>query len=678
MSVSDALQSLADRHGILRSFRDLSGVDRPTTPDTIKALLRANGLELDNDPMIVEAAEALRAAARAKRYPPEKICLTGRPVAIDLFETCVWRLEVEGEQRREGKAADRLVLEPLPAGLHHLELKTGDATEVITLIAAPATAPSIIDLTGQGKLWGITAALYGLQSVRNCGLGDYEDLARLAESTAKTGAGFLGLNPIHALGWNDQKTISPYSPTHRGFLNPMHIAADRIPGLQGSRKAAALISSRIAQKTSETFIDYAGFRAEFTGLLESLFEVFQSDATQAARSDFAGFQNTGGDQLADFTLFEALSERYGTDWRNWPPKLRSPAKARATGADRQIAFRMAFHAWLQWVAATQVSDAHSRAKASGSALGLYLDQAVGARRGGAEAWCESASIATGVSVGAPPDHLNPGGQNWDLAAYSPAKLQATDYRSFRQVLRATMRHAGMIRIDHVLGLNRSFWIPDDGTPGGYIGQPLQSLLALIAIEATDAQTAVIGEDLGLVPAGFRDMTRARGLYGYSVFQYEKDREGAFRNPNDLRAESLACFSTHDTPTVNGFGESRDIDWWVNLGWCMPDNERKARHTRQKDVDALMALGDKPDLFTNIHSALAGSPAKLLSIQLDDLTGQVEAQNLPGTIDEHPNWRRATTVPVDDIAKLPSLLATAKIMNDHGRNLTPVKTEETVQ
>jgi 4-alpha-glucanotransferase len=306
-------------------------------------------------------------------------------------------------------------------------------------------------------------------------------------------------------------------------------------------------------------------------------------------------------------------------------------------------------------------------------LGLYLDLAVGARVGGAESWGQEA-VAEGVSLGAPPDHLSPAGQNWHLTAFAPRKLQQQRYAALRHILRASMRHCGLLRIDHALGLNRSYWIPDDGSSGGYIAQNMQAMMAIIAIEAARASTVIVGEDLGLVPAGFRDTMAARGFYGYSVLQYEKDSTGAFLPAETLRSQSLACFGTHDTPTLAGFWEGRDISWWEKLGWITPDAAGKAMTTRMSEKRALTDIrapaplpkSATPGVRDTLHTRLATSPAALVAVQLDDMLLVKEAQNLPGTIDAHPNWRRRTPLTVPEISASPDISKTAAIMARAGR------------
>jgi 4-alpha-glucanotransferase len=312
--------------------------------------------------------------------------------------------------------------------------------------------------------------------------------------------------------------------------------------------------------------------------------------------------------------------------------------------------------WLQWRAQTQIAQAHETAKASGMSLGLYLDLAVGPRPGGAEVWMNSATIAKGVTVGAPPDHLSPAGQSWALAAHAPGPLARAFYAPLRAMLRTLMTRCGILRIDHALGLLRSFWLPDDGSPGGYISQPLEAFLAVIAIEAERTGCIIVGEDLGLVPDGFRERLSASGLYSYSVWQYETHHDGTLQAPESLPANSLACFGTHDTPTLSGFWYGEDIDWWKNVGW-LGDGDAKKRHSlraRQRqslrELCNIAPMASSTDISRTVQSKLAGAPSALLAVQLDDALRLTDAQNLPGTIDEHPNWRRRLPLDIEALGQ----------------------------
>ncbi|MFC6585159.1 4-alpha-glucanotransferase [Sulfitobacter aestuariivivens] len=511
-------------------------------------------------------------------------------------------------------------------------------SQEITILAAPDTLPQV------PRQWGMTCALYGLASDRNAGLGDYEDLARTAEALGAHGAGFLGINPVHNMGYADHDTISPYSPSHRGYLNTAHIALDKVPGA-----ARVLDEPTRAKLRNARTIPYRAHKSAHHAALETLHRTFRQGPKDA---EFQRFKSGGGDDLLTFARFEALSELGGPDWRDWSGIAPEPAN-----------LQVDYHVWLQWHAAQQLAAAQSRALTGGMGLGLYLDLAVGPRRGGAETWCAQGSVAQGVSIGAPPDHLSPGGQNWMLAAYAPRKLRDQRYRPWRRVLAQTMAHAGIIRIDHVLGLYRSFWIPDDGSPGGYIRQPLDALTAVIKIEAARHGCAVIGEDLGLVPKGFRDTMRGHGFYGYAVMQYEKDAKGRFPDPARSPTQVLSCFATHDTPTVDGYATGRDIDWWEKLGWI---DAARARAEHCKRAGEVSAVSKARPFATEVHDRLAVTNATLAAVQLDDVLQETETQNLPGTVDEHPNWQRRYDVKVDALRADNSLAEIAQMMQDAGR------------
>jgi 4-alpha-glucanotransferase len=365
--------------------------------------------------------------------------------------------------------------------------------------------------------------------------------------------------------------------------------------------------------------------------------------------EFTDWQASQGSALQSFAQFEALSEMHGTDFRKWPIKLQKPGRDSKDAAGE----RVAFHVWLQWIAEQQIAAAQFQSIGAGMPMGLYLDLAVGSRPGGAEVWMNEATIAKGITIGAPPDHLSPEGQSWALAAHAPGPLSASFYAPFRAMLRKLMKHSGLLRIDHALGLLRSFWLPDDGSPGGYISPPLDALLAVITIEAELSGCVIVGEDLGLVPDGFREKLAWSGLYSYSVWQYETFHDGRVRPPDTLPTNSLACFGTHDTPTLQGFWYGEDISWWKRVGWS-DDDEVKTRHAhRARQRQSLRSLCNIDPMASStsigkaIQERLAGAPCALMAVQLDDALSLTDAQNLPGTIDEHPNWRRRLPIAVEE-------------------------------
>jgi len=664
MSGFDDLLALSDHFGILRSFHDFNGQERITSADTMRALLAANGVDASSDAAISDRLHHLRAEADHRWFPTEVIVEAFQKNEMDFGLAAAWEVTRWGKETpvAEGQAGDFITLPALEPDVYNLRIAVAGRVEYTRVLATPPRLPQVQDRCANPRLWGISAALYGLQSDRSAGVGDFADLGALTQIAGTAGAGFVGINPVHNMGFADTVSISPYSPSHRGFYSSDHIALDAIPGLENSGAAAAVLdrfSGAFAKIKTRHLIDYTAQKPAHSACLEQLYGVFQTEANSEARAALRSYEAEIGAPLQGFARFEALSEIHGADWHRWP----SDALERTAASGRD-----AFHVWLQWVADCQLAKAQKTAQAAGMPLGLYLDVSVGSRRNGAESWCERETIAQGISVGAPPDQLGPDGQNWNLAAYSPVKLQAAGYAPLRQILVQTMRHAGMIRIDHVLGLNRSYWIPDDGSAAAYIRQPFEALVALIKIEAWRSNTIVIGEDLGLVPDGFRDTMHRHGFYGYGVLQYEKDHDGGFRDPAQGPTQILSCFATHDTPTIRGFASARDVDWWEKLGSLSAEQAAHLREMRLWNVAALqrMSPSELSDFTSAVHQLLARASAELVCLQLDDIMGETEAQNLPGTIDEHPNWRRRYDQRLEALAKDSRLIDLAKVMAQFAR------------
>ncbi|ABG32397.1 4-alpha-glucanotransferase [Roseobacter denitrificans] len=659
-----ALSRLAQEVGVVAEYQDMQGITHVTPPETQWAMLRANGYPAQTHAEIRETLAALHAARQTAYLQQEIVLRCDQPCDITCAAPVTWHVLCEGSQEvlAEGRAQSRIALPGLRMGVHTLVLEGAKGVQETWLITAPAGAPSLEQIAGTPRCWGVMAALYGLGPAASQ-IGSFDDLAQAAAVCGQAGAAFLGINPVHALGMAAGDTISPYSPTHRGFLNTDHITMSSrtpTPGDAGD------------------LLDYAQHRHAQRPALRREFEAFLGMSPAPERSAFDAFCDVEGARLIEFAIFEQVSQQHGPDWRVWPHRLHDPKNALHEISNRDLMF----HKWLQWRADTQLASAQKAARDAGMALGLYLDLAVGARVGGAETWGTDTATADGVSLGAPPDHLSPAGQNWQLAALSPVRLKATRYAALRAILAKNMRHAGLMRIDHALGLSRSFWIPQDGSPGAYMRQPLKSLVALIAIEAHRAGTVIVGEDLGLVPDGFRAEMARHGFYGYCVLQYEKDAEGVLLPPEHLRAQSLACFGTHDTPTLAGFWQGRDIDWWHRLGWIDASDAARARRARVQEKRQLVATPAPKRLPRKVTAAvrdkvyadLAASPAALVAVQLDDMLSLTEAQNLPGTVDAHPNWRRRYPVRGQALAKDKALQATSLIMARAARNTAERKDE----
>jgi len=674
----DALDRLSGRFGIIGSYRDFDGNEIVASPETKRALLLAMGADAKDEDAAGSLLAELEEQDRARRSAPEIIVSLRLPSKISLNGPCDWRLVDEtGNILGTGVNDSSIVLPALESGIYEIDLAYPSGNESVTVIAAPQHAPTVANVSGHARLWGMTASLYSFRSDRNIGMGDYADLGAAAEALGKCGAQFLGINPVHALGFADSQTISPYSPTSRSFYNIAHIAFDAIPELTDSEQFRDFLNSnraKIEALRNAKLVDYPELRSIRQGLFDLLFEIFCARESQIlSGGEFAGFAEEPGNALRLFGLYETLSELHGPDCRKWPTELQAPDSPAVSMFQKANRERIGFHCWLQRIADTQLAAAQARAKSAGMALGLYLDISVGSRPGGAECWANPLAVASGVSIGAPPDAFSPDGQNWNLAPYSPEGLRRARYKPFINMLRSSMRHAGMVRIDHALGLSRSFWIPGTGEPGGYVRYPLDALLAIIAMEAERSGTVVIGEDLGLVAPDFREKLQAAGLYGCAVMQFERN-EGHFHDPRGWREMSLGSFGTHDTPTFEGFRQARDVEWGAKLARGRQHDAGSVRTERRKALGSLfgsMGLGAESDGAhddcSKMHAALANAGSALVAAQLDDALEAVEQQNLPGTIDEHPNWRRRYESDVSDLAEDERIRRIGRIMERAGRS-----------
>lgn len=675
-----AVASLARWAGIVPEYHQIDGSRHVCGPETRAALLGAMGLPADEE----GARDALAAfgdRTETHGLPREIIATAGLASELPVDG---WKLSLEGGEVIEG---DGSRLPPLPLGVHGLETDRGEAL----LISAPRKAPSIHEFaSAHGPIWGVTAPLYGLTSGRTLGFGDYEDLAAAAEALGGHGAAFLGINPVHAMGAADQNT-SPYSPSSRGGLSTRHIAFDKLPEFAASSEAQALVSGQadaVAAARSAEFVDYELRFGMEEMLFEALYTAFKT-GPEARQTAFTEWLATKDDKAHLQAVFETLSLEHGCDWRFWPGELqdiRSPAIAefRAAKADR-----IRHHEWRQWLAEQQLSEAQRRAKAAGMAAGLYLDIAVGVRPGGAETWASPEAFARNVSLGAPPDLLNAQGQRWDLAPLSPIGLADTQYAAFRTMLRTAMARAGIVRIDHVIGLMRSFWSPEGGIPGAYVTYPRKVLMALVRLEAARHACMVVGEDLGTVPEGLREDLDASGLLGCTIMGFEREK-GEIIPPGQHRRSTLASFGSHDLPSLAGWWEEKDVDTRLALGHMteaeaaimrcdrtadrlrlarlmeeaglLPEEWRIAGMTSE-EASALLNRPFDAGLGDALHALLCQSNAELIAISLDDVFAVREQQNVPGTVWEAPNWKRRAPVAIEDLAEAPDLVRLAALLNE---------------
>ena len=516
-----------------------------------------------------------------------------------------------------------------------------------------------------GRFWGVAVQLYQLRSARNWGIGDFADLEDLIPVLAGRGADFIGLNPLHALFLADPERCSPFSPSNRRFLNPLYLAVDRIPGFDpGMVEAPDLDGLRATE-----LVDYRGVaRAKMAALRAVWRALDMPDATDE-------FRRKGGADLDRHALFDAISadmaaKGQGAGWRAWPDDWHDP-KGRAV-ADFAAAHAgdIAFYRWLQEQADGQLARAQEACKTAGMAIGLYLDVAVGEAGDGSGSWGHP-DVLSSVRIGAPPDYFNEQGQDWGLAPLSPAAMAASRAAPFGTLMAGVMARAGAVRIDHALGLWQLFLIPEGAgaDAGAYARYPLDDMLRALAQASNDSGTIVIGEDLGNVPPGFREMMEQAGILSYRILFFE--REGtAFVAPEDYPEGALACLSTHDLPTFKGWWTGKDIALRVEFDLIGAETGREqadARPAERRDLvralcDAglLDQAGDMAendavplDLMVAVHRYVARTPSRLMAARLEDLAQDIRPVNLPSTAGEYPNWRPRLAATIDEIAASPA-------------------------
>jgi 4-alpha-glucanotransferase len=551
-------------------------------------------------------------------------------------------------------------------------LITANVGGAVAVAGAHTRCFTIDDLAPGARIWGLAAQLYGLRRAGDGGIGDTAALTALAQAAARHGADAVAISPMHAGFAADPGRYRPYSPSSRLFLNPLH-ADPRL--LFGKATVARAIESmgfaaELARLEAAPLIDWPAAARAKLALLRRLFDDFvvtkNDDRSDPLARDFADFRAAAGDLLQLHARFEALhADRLAADpnawsWRTWPAPLRDPNSHAVAEFAARNAREVLFHCFLQWLAERSFAAAQKDARAAGMRIGLIADLAVGMDASGSHAWSRPSDILVGLEVGAPPDLFNLLGQNWGLTAFSPRALVAGDFAPFIATLRAGMRNAGGLRIDHAMSLTRLWLIPEGARPdeGAYLAYPLDDLLRLAVLESHRHRAIVIGEDLGTVPAGFRERLAQTGIAGMRVLWFEKDA-GHFRPPQGWTPSAVAVTTTHDLPTVAGWWRGADIETRGALG-ILGESATQARRARTKDRGALwrafrkagMASGPQPppqqsaQVIDTALGFVARTPAPLALVPLEDALGFAEQPNMPGTLDEHPNWRRRTPRPAD--------------------------------
>lgn len=541
--------------------------------------------------------------------------------------------------------------------------------------AVPGHVCALPDWLQERPTWGISLMLYELRSARNWGIGDFADLAAISRTAAQAGAAFIGVNPLHAPLLADPARCSPFSPSNRLFLNPLYIAVDKLNGVVLDTEDEA----ELQRLRSLDAVDYAGVTAL---KLKHLKEAFSRSATHRDRMAFDAFVQDGGEALHNHALFEALSEKMvadglGAGWTSWPEPYRDLRSAEVQTFLEANRSRVIFHMWLQFLADEQLAEAAKASRDAGMRIGLYLDFAVGEAPDGSATWSSPDLVMPGMTIGAPPDFFTAEGQEWGLAPPSPATMRRTGFAQYRATMQALTRHAGALRIDHAMALWQLFLVPPSGkaSDGAYLHYPIEDMLRILTDVSQKNGTVIIGEDLGYVPSGFRDVMQDSQILSYRILYFEQNEHG-FVPPQDYPRLALACLSTHDLPTLRGWWDGDDVglrlehglidqaaadrqreeregsrkqlvESLVHLGLLDPASETEAR---QADFDTSSRLPDAVMVAT--HRMVARTSSLLAGVRLADLTGEEKPTNLPGTVDSYPNWRLKNNTPIEDVAASP--------------------------
>lgn len=686
------LRELADRLGIISEYVDQTGRhNRRTSDETREALLAIMGFDAPTEDAARGWLAELDHLERATIVAPVRVIERDDPaldrvrvrlppgvptaeVALTLQEETghVWRV-----RQQVRRAATLRLPTRVPYGYHqltaHIRAPVGEWHAEQSLIVVPSSCvkPEML-LARRRKVMGIVANLYSVRREHDWGVGDLTTLMQLVEWAAARGAAFVGINPLHAL-FNRGTDISPYSPVSRLFRNPLYLDLARVPELNESEPARALLGSREHQETIRELrasiqVDYDRIVELKLAILRELHRTFRDRASAAGSvraREYAEFVRQREPELTRFATWMAIAEDARTpDWQHWPAPLRDPESAAVRAFQETHADRVDFHRWLQFEVQRQLADVAQRARALGMDIGVYQDLAIGTSRGGSDTWSYPELFLVGASLGAPPDPYAAAGQNWGLPPMDPRALRQQRYRYWIQLLRRAFEHSGTLRIDHIMGLFRTFWVPDGGTgeDGAYVRAPARDLLGILALESVRHDALVVGEDLGTVPEDVPPALKKWGILSSKVLYFERAQRG-FKPASRYPASSLATANTHDMPTLAGFWTERDIELRAQVGLLRtPADVMGAKAERAADKKSLLRLlglvsppsyevEHFPRTLTGaVHEFLCSTRSDLVGLSFDDLVGEIDPVNVPGVgPDRYPSWRRRSRLTMEEVS-----------------------------
>ncbi|MEU1704102.1 4-alpha-glucanotransferase [Streptomyces sp. NPDC005706] len=685
-AADEQLARLAALHGVDTSYRPAPDRTVDVPASAVVAALAALGVDAGTPDAVRAALAERERELRERLLPPTVVHWAGDPggpAALAALPAGT-RLTVRTEQ---GETRD--TAEGLPLGAHRVTAVAPDGrTGHAHLVVAPDRLP-----TPATRSYGLLVQLYSLLSRRSWGMGDLGDLAELAGWAGRTaGAGFVQVNPLHAAVPGSPTDPSPYRPSSRRFPDPVHLRVeliDEFAHVEDQDRVRTLLE-RAARLRADVLdkgalIDRDAVWELKREALELVLAVPLGPGRQAA---YDAFRAEEGQALEDHATWYALAEAHGSDWHQWPAGLRDPRSAETARARAGLAGRVAFHSRLAWLTDGQLRAAQRAAREAGMPVGIVHDLAVGVHPQGADAWAQQDHFAAGMSVGAPPDAFNAHGQDWGLPPWRPDRLAASGHAPYRHLLRALFRYTGALRIDHVMGLFRLWWVPQGSPPteGTYVRHDAEAMLALLALEAFRAGAVVIGEDLGTVEPGVRERLQRRGVLGTSVLWFERDWEGDGRPlpPEQWRADCLATATTHDLPPTAARLTGDHVGLRDRLGLLTRSAAEESAEAAADTAEWLALLGslglldspaagppgsDEEAEIQGVHRFLLRTPARLVGVWLPDGVGDRRPQNLPGTWDEYPNWRLPVADPqgrpmtLEELAASPRLRALLDVFRE---------------
>ena len=717
------LQQLCALIGIEDQYRDGLGNLIKASPESVREILNALGFPTNNENQLEHAISVL---ANQKLFStlPEHYFIeqeNARPsiplcLPSDVIGELDWQINLASgdiiadtqsieklqvlskyQTKNHSYTLYQLALPKLPLGTHKITTVINQNTYRCQIFSTPQRCYMPFNSDSE-KIWGLAVQLYSLRSNQNWGIGDFTDLVTVIELAAQQGASFVGLNPLHALYYSNPSHISPYSPNSRCFLNTLYIDVASVPLFNQDLATQSLVSSNDFQREltrvrESELVDYEKVAQLKYRALTLLYQAFkrlqESDASNAMVKDFQSFKQRGGKLLAEYATYEALYRHFRQDnnnawgWPDWPTAYHQPTTTAVKNFQHAYRDDIDYFIYLQWLADSQLMDAKQSAKSEGLSIGLYLDIAVGSDRCGADVWSNQSLHLCNVSIGAPADELNLLGQNWGLPPLNPIALDKQNFKYIQSLLTYTMRYAGAVRIDHVLGLFRQYWIPKHAinNQGNYIRFPFDKLLQLVVLESQRHQCLVIGEDLGTVPDGFTEKIQSKGLLSYAVLVFERWSSGLFKRPSAYSQHSIVASSTHDTATLCGWWQDQDLVWRKKLNqFPSKEIEMVERERRAEDRKRLIAALDDANVFDDnpisiekdtdkaitkaVLALLARSASQLQVLPIEDALRLIDPVNIPGTIDQHPNWQRKLPMTLNSLSNCTAFIESTKIIDQN--------------